>query len=323
MLYLNTKQLTAIKPDWHQLVELIYKTITIMGDGEFDQPIKPYLRFGDKTNRIIAMPAFVGGSINMSGIKWIASFPKNLNKGMSRAQSVTILNDVETGQPKCIVNTALISEIRTAAVSGLILKKYLEEKSEKKKFSIGIIGFGQIGKAHLAMINQIMQDRILEIKLYDLKEIPWTVALSSMNNTVKICDSFDKLYENSDIIITTTVSEKRYISKKPKKGSLHLNVSLRDYLPSFKNFVDKMIVDNWEEVCRENTDIEQMYLNEGLIKEKTFNLVDIFYKNLMPSIAEDDVIMFNPMGMAVFDIAVGTYYYLTALEKNIGNLLDD
>lgn len=322
MLYLNTKQLATIKPDWNHLVELINKTITIIGGGEFDQPIKPYLRFGDKTNRIIAMPAFVGGSINMSGIKWIASFPKNLNIGIRRAHSVTILNDVQTGQPKCIVNTALISEIRTAAVSGLILKKYLEEKSQEK-FSIGIVGFGQIGKAHLNMINQIMQDRILEIKIYDLKEISWTEDLSSIKNRLKICNSFDELYENSDIIITATVSEERYISQKPKKGSLHLNVSLRDYLPSFKYFVDKMIVDNWEEVCRENTDIEQMYLNEGLIKEKTFNLVDIFYKKIMPTIQEDDVIMFNPMGMAVFDIAVGTYYYLTALEKNIGNSLED
>jgi N-[(2S)-2-amino-2-carboxyethyl]-L-glutamate dehydrogenase len=28
--------------------------------------------------------------------------------------------------------------------------------------------------------------------------------------------------------------------------------------------------------------------------------------------------MFNPMGMAVFDIAIGAYYYKQALERNIG-----
>lgn len=45
------------------------------------------------------MPAFVGGEINASGIKWIASFPDNIHKGKKRANCVVILNSVQTGEP--------------------------------------------------------------------------------------------------------------------------------------------------------------------------------------------------------------------------------
>jgi ornithine cyclodeaminase len=35
----------------------------------------------------------------------------------------------------------------------------------------------------------------------------------------------------------------------------------------------------------------------------------------------DEAIMFNPMGMAVFDIALGKYYVDEALKKNVGKNL--
>ncbi len=36
----------------------------------------------------------------------------------------------------------------------------------------------------------------------------------------------------------------------------------------------------------------------------------------------DKPIMFNPMGLAVFDIAIGHYYLNKLIEMNIGTFLD-
>ena len=44
------------------------------GKGETIQPVKQYLRFNDHSNRIIAMPAFVGGSYQIAGIKRYQAF---------------------------------------------------------------------------------------------------------------------------------------------------------------------------------------------------------------------------------------------------------
>jgi len=126
MLYLNEKDLTKIGYNWNATIDNIEQAVHCLHNKDFVQPVKPYLRYRDLTNRIIALIAFVGGKINLAGIKWIASFPDNINHGLPRAHSVVILNNADTGAPVGIINTALLSIIRTASVSGLMIRYFLK-----------------------------------------------------------------------------------------------------------------------------------------------------------------------------------------------------
>src|SRR5438552_8733261 len=104
MLYVSEQDLLHVGVDWPANVNAIAETARIVNAGDFAQPIKPYLRYREPQNRIIAMPAFVGGSVDMAGIKWISSFPGNIDRGIRRANSVVILNDTATGEPRAIIN---------------------------------------------------------------------------------------------------------------------------------------------------------------------------------------------------------------------------
>jgi len=100
---------------------------------------------------------------------------------------------------------------------------------------------------------------------------------------------------------------------------LHLNVSLRDYKPeSYEYFKDAVIVDNWEEVCRESTDIEIMHLEKGLIRENTRSVIDLVCNKCLQDYPASQPVFFNPMGMAIFDIAIAKYYLNKARECQIG-----
>ncbi|WP_042149764.1 ornithine cyclodeaminase [Paucisalibacillus sp. EB02] len=321
MLYLSSQDMESIQLDWVKNIEVIKNTVQLLGKKHYDQPIKPYLKFENISNRIIAMPAFVGGEINKAGIKWIASFPDNINIGKKRAHSVTILNSVETGEPIAMINSPKISGIRTASVSGLVISEFQKVRN-KKDITLGIVGFGPIGQLHLQMVTTLLGDSIKKIKLYDLLPISYDNIPEKSRKKVEVVEQWEDAYEDSDIFIASTVSGQGYIDKKPKDGALLLNVSLRDFSPEILNYTKSIIVDDWEEVCRENTDIEVFYKKNLLRKEETKSIIEIICEGKIKEFPENDSIMFNPMGMAVFDIAMASNYYEYAKHNKIGKQLE-
>ncbi len=321
MLYLNENHLHEVGIQWQSLVDVIEEAVRCLGRQDFAQPIKPYLRYRDLKNRIIAMPAFIGGEFDIAGIKWIASFPDNIHKGIPRAHSVVILNRAETGQPVAIINTALLSILRTAAVTGLMIR-YFNRLRPLKNAKLAVIGWGPIGQYHLRMALDLLGDKISRIFLYDLRPIDKTSIDFIPQDKVVVAENWQQAYMDTDVFITATVSKAPYIDKPPKKGSLQLNISLRDYKTDMFDYVkNSIIVDNWEEICREKTDIEMMHLEKGLQMEQTKSIIDMVVDHCMKDYPPEAPIMFNPMGMAVFDMAVGAYYFKEAQKKGIGQEL--
>ena len=315
MNYINEEHLNNIGIDWNETVDVIQDTVECIKDADFSQPIKPYLRYNNLNNRIIAMPAYVGGRVSMSGIKWIASFPENINLGIPRAHSVVILNNAATGKPEAIINTPLLSVIRTASVSGLMIRRFLESRS-REKLSLGIIGFGPIGQYHLNMAMGMLGEKLDKVYLYDIKGIDLNALPEAVRNKVTIVNRWEEAYMDADIFITCTVSKAPYINVAPKRGSLHLNVSLRDYsVDTYEYFKGAIIVDDWEEVCRENTDIENMHREKGLVEEDTISLKELISCDKLNDINSESAILFNPMGMASFDIAIGKFFLDRAISS--------
>lgn len=317
MLYLNERDILKIGMNWNETIDAIEETVKCMHAGDFVQPIKPYLRYRNLTNRIIALIAFVGGKINLAGIKWIASFPDNINHGIPRAHSVVILNKADTGEPLCIINTALLSIIRTASVSGLMIRYFLKARP-MDNINVAIIGWGPIGRHHYKMCTEVLNDRIANIYLYDLREIDPDTITGPVKDKTTVTENWQEAYRDTDIFITCTVSKAAYVDEKPKPGSLQLNCSLRDYKVDILDHTRAIIVDDWEEVCREKTDIEMMHIEKGLKKEDTKSITDVVCNNCLADYPADESIMFNPMGMGVFDIATGRYYLDKAKETGIG-----
>lgn len=318
MKYLNEKHINELGINWDKMIDVIENAVKCLHADDFAQPVKPYLRYRDLTNRIIAMPAFIGGPFDMAGIKWIASFPGNIHNGIPRAHSVVILNRAETGQPVGIINTALLSILRTASVTGLMIRHF-DKVRPLKDFSIGIIGWGPIGQSHFEMCTKLFGDRISKIYLYDLRGIDKDSIDYPDKDKIVIANSWEEAYTDTDVFMTCTVSKAPYIDKPPKKGSLQLNVSLRDFKTSiFDSVKDSIIVDDWEEICREKTDIEMLHLEKGLKEEDTKSIIDVVVNQCMKDYPADQPVMFNPMGMAVFDMALGSFYLNEAIEKNIG-----
>lgn len=320
MIYLNDETIRGIGIDWPRLVGIVEEVAAIKERGDCAHPLKPYLRFGDPVNRIIAMPAYVGGSVQTAGIKWVASFPNNRRIGLPRAHNTLILNDPATGEPVAFLHSGLLNGLRTAAVSGSILRAYAAER-RPAKVRLGLIGWGPIGRLHLEMAIALLGDKLERITLHDLNGIDPGTVPASVRGITDIADDWRPVYRGSSVIATCTVAAERYIDEAPPAGALLLNVSLRDYKPDSVAKVKAIIVDDWQEVCRENTDIEQLHAQHGLQESDTLTISQVLFHGALSRFDAEEPVYFNPMGLAVFDIGIAAYYVSEALRLGKGTRL--
>ena len=96
--------------------------------------------------RFMAMPAYLGGSFDMAGMKWYGSNAENRKKGLPRSILTLILNDKDTGAPLAYMSANILSAYRTGAVPGVGFKYFAREDAD----TVGIIGPGVMSKTAFA-----------------------------------------------------------------------------------------------------------------------------------------------------------------------------
>ena len=83
---------------------------------------------------------------------------------------------------------------------------------------------------HFKLFSDLFSDKLSKIFLYDIKLVIDKKTIDYLDiSKIVVTNNWEDVYKNSDVFITCTVAKDRYIDKKPKNGSLQLNISLRDY----------------------------------------------------------------------------------------------
>ncbi len=329
ILYLSQSEIVKLGGDSSQLyVEAISKALALHAQGKIVQPLKPYLRWYGETghiaDRIIAMPAYLGGETSMAGLKWVGSKHDNpSNRGLQRASAVIILNDTENHYPIAVMEGSLISAMRTAAVTA-VATRYLANENFQK---VACIGCGLIAQLQLrTLIEQFPS--ITSVELYDL----YPTAAEKLVNTLstrfphinyRIAASAEEAVRSGEVVVTCTVTDKPYIPYEwLQKGTFVSNVSLMDIQKDVFLKADKVIVDDWEQSNREKKIINQLVL-EGVFSREDVHaeLGELVIGQKPGRESSEEIILLNPMGMAIEDIACAQIIYERAIQENVGSFL--
>lgn len=329
MLYLNRSDIEQAGGNHSTVyVNALTEALKAHANQDFVQPLKPYLRAngteGHIANRIIAMPSHIGGQDPVSGIKWIGSKHDNPSeRKIERASGVIILNDPETNYPIAVMEASLISSMRTAAVSVIAAQKLAKKGFE----ALTIIGCGLIGDRQLqSMLEQF--DHIKQVYVFDQFEKAsanfiekWTEARPDIHFVQ--ATTAKEAVENGEVVITCTVTDKPYIEYDwIQKGTFISNISIMDIKKDVFTQADKVLVDDWSQANREKKTINQLVLEGRFSREALHAELGELLTGAKPGRENDDeIILLNPMGMAIEDISSAYYIYKEAKQQQIGTIL--
>src|ERR1041385_4176688 len=183
--------------------------------GQAINPHSYFLRFPEKPDcRIIALPAFLGDGFAVAGLKWIASYPGNVQRGFPRASAVLVLNSYETGYPFAILESSIISAARTAASAALAA--YWLNGQSRKAHSLGIVGTGFIAR----YVYDFLVDtgwEIDEVRLYDAAPLESEkfrdrACRPERHRAVAVVPEVEQLVRACDLIVFTTVASAPHIA---------------------------------------------------------------------------------------------------------------
>ncbi|MEC0108985.1 2,3-diaminopropionate biosynthesis protein SbnB [Paenibacillus taichungensis] len=309
-------------------VKAVTRALELHAKRDIVQPLKPYLRVneacGHIADRIIAMPAYVGGDVAISGLKWIGSKHDNpAKRHKERASALIILNDPESNYPVAVMEGSVISGMRTAAVTA-IGARYLARESFR---TVSVIGCGVIARMQITSLLEQF-DSIRTIHLYDLNDDTARQLADEIGSRfdqveVLVEDSSEQAVRQAEVLVTATVASSPHIPYEwIAKGTFVSNISIMDLHKDVFTQADKVVVDDWDQSNREKKIINQLVLEGKFSREQLHaELGEILIGAKSGREHEDEIIVLNPMGMAIEDISSAAEMYARAVEQGKGTRL--
>jgi ornithine cyclodeaminase len=254
--------------------------------------------------RIIALPALIEDDHPIAGLKWIASFPGNVERGIPRASAVLIANSLETGRPRAILESALISSCRTAA-SAALAAKALHGGDEIRA---GIVGCGVINLEIVRYLKVVMPG-LRQLVLYDLhadraEAFAGRVAQMLPGMECRIVASTQAVFDAASLVSFATVAVTPHVASCQgwSADTTVLHISLRDLSVACVQGSDH-VVDDVDHVLRAGTSLHLAQQALGHHEFVRCTLADIL-AGAAPARTPDRPAVFSPFGLGILDLAV-------------------
>ncbi len=328
LLYLGRQDIVALGGDRSQpYVEAIVEGLALHARRAFVQPLKPYLRWPGAdhiADRIIAMPCYVGGDDPVAGLKWIGSRQHNPARyGLERASAVIVLNDPDTNYPVAIMEGGLISGMRTAAISAVATRHLARRGFDE----VACIGCGPIARMQiqtlLEQFDSIRRVRVFDLSADAMREFSRQLTARLPQVACEEAPSAERAVRGAPVVVTCTVADAPYLEYDwLARGTFVCNVSIMDVHKDVYERVEKVVVDDWDQSNREKKIINQLVLEGRFSRERLHaELGEIVIGERPGRENDDEIILLNPMGMALDDMVCARHFHRLALQQGVGTRL--
>jgi ornithine cyclodeaminase/alanine dehydrogenase len=190
MLYLRREQVASLVPPIADQLDLVEATYRAVGDGRVELPPKPGIH-PRKDSFIHAMPAYLKDD-DVAALKWVAGYPANKERGLPYITGLIVVNDAETGLPAAIMDGAEITAARTAAASGVCIRRWAPEGWS----AAAILGCGEQGRFHARVLGALNPEA--RIRAYD----PHPERIERLDGNVEAFAEPAQAVAGADVVVT-------------------------------------------------------------------------------------------------------------------------
>ncbi|MCG8425586.1 MAG: 2,3-diaminopropionate biosynthesis protein SbnB [Proteobacteria bacterium] len=315
----------ALDASESELVDIIARAYQRYEDGSVINPTSAFMRLpSPPRSRIIALPSFSGGERPLAGLKWVSSFPGNLERGLPRASAVMMINYGVTGRVRTILDGTDISSQRTAASAAVAARALLSGRTPEV---MGVVGCGPINREIINYVKRTVGS-INRLCVHDLdpdRGERFAASFAGTDLEAATVSRIDDVFATADLIAFATNAIEPYVPERIALERRHviLHISLRDLQPG--HVVDaRNCVDDANHAFSSQT---SLHLAEQATGRRDFLTATIGALIADPGLAERKfagaAAVFSPFGLGVLDLAVAEVVENYCIERNMGTTIDD
>ena len=297
---------------WDEILDLIEDVFLERTEGHVENPPKPGIHPLDDAF-IHAMPAYLART-RLAGCKWIAGYPQNASLGLPYIQGLLILTDPGTGSSLAVIDGAWVTEVRTAAVSGVVARRFAEQPRK-----LGVIGCGVQARRHLRMFLEAAPS-IETVQAFDLipRAADGLAQLAADHGaSARVAGTAADAAAGADLVLTAGAIRKEPVQElgasEVAEDSLILPI---DFDAAWR----PEAIDGASVFCVDDVEQFDYYRGEGYFRGYPRPAMDLASALSAPDrVPAQGRRIFLNLGLAMEDVALGGLVYRLCSEKGAGH----
>jgi ornithine cyclodeaminase/alanine dehydrogenase-like protein (mu-crystallin family) len=314
---------------YDECARAVRDALVALETGRAQQPLRTVLRPEGAAGLVALMPSYASGAEEDEaayGLKAICITPANPAAGLDTHQGVVLLSSGRTGEPLALLNASAVTEIRTAAVS-VIATELLARKDADV---LAVIGAGVQARAHILALDQARPLR--EIRLAGRHRASAEQLAASVRELIRpplrVCDGVAEAVDGAGIVVTATSSAEPVLRGEWLPQGSHVN-AVGACLPTARELdgpamaAGVLFADRRESLLAEAGDYV-IAASEGAVSPASVRaeLGEVLAGRAPGRTSDDEITIFESLGLAVEDLAAARCAYLTAAETGAGSWIE-
>ncbi len=242
-----TRDDIAARLTYERLIPAMEKALAAFSTGAVIQPVRNMIEVEAGKRYLGVMPA-VGAS--MMGAKLVSFYPGNAEAGLDTHFATILLFETPHGRPVAVLDGALITEMRTAAVSAAVTRRLASPESRR----LALLGAGVQAAAHLEALRSILP--LDDVRVWS--RTPERAEFFARRHGARVMAP-EEAVRDADIVVTATHAMTPILQGGWLKEGAHVN-AIGAPRPDWRELDDAamenlLIVDSREAALKESGDV--------------------------------------------------------------------